>query len=369
MISIKTSNTNESAIIAMGVKLANAMKETGKEYLLLNRGVNSVENINISEVVKNIDFNSNGIQVYPGSKGKVKLRNAINKEYFNAKADTKNILVTAGGISGLDITFQNIETKKVWLPNFFWGTYAQILKLRGINYDSYKSYSYLKKHAQEFENQTIVICDPGNPLGEKHNDNDLVELIKTLDKHNVSVVIDCPYRRLFTDQTDDFFLQIMNLQNIIIVESFSKSLGLSGQRIGFVHSANKNFINEANLRILYSTNGINGFAQSLVSLLLDSDEGKKAVSRFKSITYQHIVKNIEFLKNNKLLANEFYENSKPQGIFAVINKNTDELFQQRIGSVSMNYFTLNKSEHYNNFSRILVSCNHDKFTTFFKPFI
>lgn len=369
MISVKTSNTNESAIVAMGVKLANAIKETGKEYLLLNRGVNSVENINIAEVVKNIDFNSNDIQVYPGNAGKLELRKSINEIYFHEKADVNHILITAGGIAGLDISFQNIETKKVWLPNFFWGTYAQILKLRGINYDSYKNYIDLEENIEKFKNQTVIICDPGNPLGEKYDDNRLLALIKLLDKNNVTVIIDCPYRKLFTNDSDIFFSQLADLDNVIIVESFSKSLGLSGQRIGFIYSSNKAFIQEAKLRILYSTNGINGFAQTLVTQLLSSNEGKKAVSEFKNVTCKHILKNIEFLENHQLLATDFYKNTQVQGIFAVISKTVDELFAKRIGGISMNYFTLHQSEYYEKFSRILISCKHEEFATFFKPFI
>lgn len=369
MIKVKSSNTQRSAIVKMGMKLADAIETTGKEYLLLNRGVNSVENINLSKVVQNIDFNSNDIQVYPGSNGKLPLRNAINREYFNNKADVKNILITSGGIAGLDITFQNIETEQVLLPNFFWGTYTQVLKLRGIKYSSYSSYDYLKNNAEQLKNKAVIICDPGNPLGEKYADYRLLEVIRELNKHNVTVIIDCPYRKLFTDHTDTFFVELMELQNVVIVESFSKSLGLSGQRIGFLYCKNLDFIDEASLRVLYSTNGINAFSQCLVHQLLDSEEGKQAVTRFKQITTEHIAKNIQFLKENNLLANELYPNSEPQGIFAVINKNPDELFEHRIGGVGMNYFTLNPKAEYDKFSRILVSYNHDKFVEFFTPFI
>ncbi len=197
MIPIKSSNTKSSSIIAMGERLANAATETGKEYLLLNRGVNSVVNIDISKVVEKIDFNSDAIQVYPGSKGKVKLRNAINKEYFNDQAYTKNILISGGGISGLDIVFQNIAVDEILLPNFFWGTYVQILKLREIQYSSYKSYESLFSEKEKLKGKAVIICDPGNPLGEKHCDEDLLKTVKFLDNAGAIILFDSPYRRLF----------------------------------------------------------------------------------------------------------------------------------------------------------------------------
>ncbi len=123
------------------------------------------------------------------------------------------------------------------------------------------------------------------------------------------------------------------------------------------------------MRISYATNGINGFAQTLVSNLLFTEIGKKAVSDFKNTTTTVIAKNIKYLQDNKLLASEFYQKSTPIGIFAVVNKSTEELFEQRIGSVSLNYFTLEPNDDYNCFSRILVAIPHEKFVSFFRTLI
>ncbi len=366
MIPIKSSNTKSSSIIAMGERLANAATKTGKEYLLLNRGVNSVVNIDINKVVKEIDFNSDAIQVYPGSKGKANLRNAINKEYFNDQANTKNILITGGGISGLDIAFQNINVDEILLPNFFWGTYVQILNLRNINFSSYKNYETLIEQGDKLKGKAIIICDPGNPLGEKHDDKELLKTISTLNKAGAIILFDSPYRRLFLDNTDTFYQQLLQFYNVVIIESFSKSIGLSGQRIGFIHCSDENFIKEATLRISYATNGINGFAQTLVSDLLFTELGKKAVSDFKLTTTTAIAKNIKYIKDHKLLANDFYDGSISQGIFAVVNKSTEELFTKRIGSVSLNYFTLVPNIEYDSFSRILLAIPHEKFVSFFR---
>lgn len=364
MLPIKPSKTKNSSIVAMGQKLSDAMKKSGEEYLMLNRGICSVVNINLNPIVESIDFNSDTIQYYPGTIGKVKLRNAINTEYFNNKADTKNILVTGGGISGLDITFQNLNIDEVLLPKFFWGTYVQLLNLRGINYSSYENYPSLLKSS--LNGKAVIVCDPGNPLGEKSNDEELLYTIKELNSAGAAVIIDCPYRRLFFDKSDTFFQKLLAFENVIIIESFSKSLGLSGQRIGFIHCSDKSFIGEASLRLSFAANGINSFAQTLVSKLLYSPEGKKAVSDFKAATIADTKKNIEFLEQNNLLATQFYENSNPLGIFAVVNKSVDELYEHRIGSVGLNYFTLNPRNEYESFSRILVAFPHEKFVSFFR---
>ncbi len=369
MIPVKLSNTTQSSIVAMGTRLTKAMKETGQEYLMLNRGVNSVVTIELSEVIKSIDFNSTDIQVYPATNGKMELLKAINQEYFANQATVNNILVTGGGISGLDISLQNIQVKKVLLPPLFWGTYSQLLSLRGLSFESYSNYEWFAENTNKLSGTAVIICDPGNPAGEKYPDAQLLELIQNLNKNGVIVLFDSPYRRLFHNHSDTLFQELMNLEHVIIIESFSKSLGLSGQRIGFIHNIQQSFINEAALRLMYATNGVNSFAQVLVTRLLATPEGIRAVSDFKKVTTEHIEANIAFLHENQLLASRFYQDSKPLGIFAIVDRSPEELFQQRIGSVGLDYFTMTSFEGMENLSRILVSFPHEKFVSFFRSFL
>lgn len=368
MIPVKPSNTKTSSIVAMGQRLIAAMRTTGKEYLLLNRGVNSVVNIELNEVVKEINFNSDAIQVYPGAKGKLNLRNSINTEYFSNQADAENILITSGGSSGLDICFQNLDIDSVLLPTYHWGTYRQMLKLRNIKYSTYNNLDTLVA-TKEIKNKAVIICDPGNPLGEKTDDKVLLNTISQLDKLGVVVIIDSPYRRLFFDKNDTFYTQLLQFNHVIIIESFSKSLGLSGQRIGFIHSTDSAFTKEASLRILYATNGVNGFAQLLVNNLLSTTKGQIAVNNFKKKTCTDIALNINYLKANKLLASEFYKETNAVGIFCIVNKSSEELFENRIGSVGLDYFVDHEDGEIDGFSRILVAIPHEKFVSFFRSLI
>ena len=202
-------------------------------------------------------------------------------------------------------------------------------------------------------------------MGEKYDDALLIQLIESLNRAGAIVLMDSPYRRVFYDKTDTFYQQLLSFENVIIIESFSKSLGLSGQRIGFIHSTDEGFIKEAALRILYATNGINGFAQMLVTKLLTAPEGQQAVREFKTATATAIAKNITYLAEHHLLAEELYRETRPMGIFAVINKPPEWLFARRIGAVSLGYFTSETNPEWEKISRISVSVPHEKFVSFF----
>ncbi len=369
MIPYKNSHTTPSDIVAMGARLTKAMNESGQEYLMLNRGVNSVVNIDLNSVIQTIDFNTSEMQAYPTGKGNIALRQAINEEFFDNQAFIEHILITAGGISGLDICLQNLLVNKVWLPPLFWGTYTQLMNLRELALNSYPTYDWLFNNAAKIKGDAVIICDPGNPAGDKVPDDYLLELIKKLDSNEVVVIFDSPYRRLFYDHSDTFYQQLMPMERVIIVESFSKSVGLSGQRIGFIYNSNKQFIDQASLRLMYATNGINTFAQIVITKLLTTPEGKKAVVDFKKITTQHISANIEFLSQHHLLASNIYKNTRPLGIFAIVNHSPETLFKHRIGSVGLNYFTLSSFEGMENLSRILVSYPHEKFVSFFRTIL
>jgi aspartate aminotransferase len=365
---INKTNTEVSRILIAGQKAMQKKAETMKDVLMLHRGVNAVVNIDLNTIVKDFDFNTNDIQVYPGTAGKEKLRSAISDEYFSSKADPENILITPGGISGLDITLQNLTTKTIALPSFFWGSYLQLANLRKINVSTYPSLQSLIKYPHKYTNQLVVICDPGNPLGEKNLDSDIYNAIERLQQENINVLVDSPYRKIFTESDDDFHTNLLAFSNVIIVDSFSKSVGLSGQRIGFLHANDGPFIQEAKQRLLYATNGVNAFAQELIYKLLTSPEGKQVISKFRSKTAGDIAKNIDFLINNNLLSTEFYKNSKPIGIFACINKTEDELLEKNISAVSMSYFTLDSEKHKNH-SRICVSVPHEIFVKYMNQMV
>ncbi|MBN1251350.1 MAG: pyridoxal phosphate-dependent aminotransferase [Bacteroidales bacterium] len=369
MIETKKSGAKYSAIVDISEKLKK-LKDEGNDILFLNRGINAVINIDLNDVIPLIDFNSPQIQNYPPNSGKPELKNAINKSFFHNTANIDNIFITSGGMNALDLIFKTIKIEKICVPSFYWGAYLNALKINKVNYDFYESFSYVEKNINNFKNSAVIICDPNNPLGNKITDNEILTFIEKLNKEGIIVIWDSPYRKLFYSwEDDDFLKRLIKFDNVIISESFSKSVGLSGQRLGFVHTTNKEFNQELNINLLYAGNGINAFAQTLVEKLLNTDEGKKAVTDFQNKTISDISKNIKFLIDNNLLVNEFYQNSSPIGIFVIINKSYDELLKYGIGSVPLGYFSQMPKEEANKYSRICVSVPSEDFMRFFNKMI
>jgi len=362
---INKSGVSFSSIVGIGLKIKEKEKETGNKYLPLNRGVNQVVNINLSEIINKIDFNSNEIQHYAPNLGIESLRKNIAKEYFSSEYLYENISIVSGGMPCLDISLQILNTNKIWFPYMYWGSYTKMADIRGKSYDFYKSLDNINLTELD-ENSCIFICSPSNPTGINIETNYLLDMIKKITNTGAIVLLDCPYYRLFF--RDNFFEKAMLVggENIIICESFSKCYGLSGIRLGFIHSTNKEFNEELNIRLLYEFNGVSSPSQILVEKILTTDEGQEAIYNFQEETKKHINLNIEWLRENHLLVDDIYKGENPMGIFAIINKSEDFLFQHKIGAVGLDKFVYHNKDNWSSYSRICVSVNHDLFVKFMR---
>lgn len=364
---INPSKVTFSSIVGIGQKVTKAEKETGEEYLHLNRGVNAVTNIDLTEVVKNIDPNTKDYQVYAPNMGMEKLRRSIVAEYFPSQNTDNftNVTIMPGGMPGLDLIIQTLNVDNIIFPKFYWGSYSKMATIRGKSFSFYDNLSDLTEE-QLNHNTCVFICDPNNPTGVKMDDRVLYQQIQRLNSAGVTVIFDSPYRKLFTyDMYVNVFDGIGGMDNVIVCESFSKSLGISGARLGFVWCNNKEFNAELNIRILYEFNGVCSISQLLVNELLTSNVGKTAVNNFRRKTTMDIFKNIEYLYDNGLLVKEIYGDDKPRGMFAIINMNEDFLFKNKIGAVGLDKFVHHDKDMYSSYSRICVSVPNDKFVKFF----
>ncbi len=363
---INLSKATFSSIVGIGQKVKKAEKETGDKYLELNRGVNSVVGIDLTKIKEIIDFNSKDYQLYAPNRGMDDLRKTIAKEYFptfsSMFADAHDgISITPGGMPALDLIIQILNVENIYFPQFYWGSYSKMATIRNKSFSFYNGLDNLIEEHKLDESSCIFICDPSNPTGLKIDDDFLLSKIKEIADTGAIVVFDSPYRKLF--YSDNFFEKIIH-PNVIIAESFSKWIGLPGARLGFIYSMNKEFNDELNIRLLYEFNGVSSPSQILVNTILSTEQGQSAIYDFQDKTQEHIMANIDYLRENNLLVDEIYNGKNPMGIFAIINKSEDYLFQHKIGAVGLDKFCYFDKDQWSSYSRICVSVQHDSFKEF-----
>jgi aspartate aminotransferase len=352
---INTANVTYSSIVQIGENINKIEKETGEKYLKLHRGVMDVTTLDIDSLNLNLNLNSGKTQQYSGNDGSPELIETI-KEEFGLDG---HIVITPGGMAGLDLLINSLGEETIWIPNYHWGSWNKILTTHGKEiktFDDFKIEDFMPRSG------VVMLCYPSNPTGYCPDVETIKGFLIKSREAGITVVLDLPYYYLFSDVNDglsDFFFE-----NVIVVSSFSKSIGLSGYRVGYVSTKNEALYQTLRIRSLYKYNSISTLPQHIVNELLKE---KKAITEYRKKTVDSIKKNIMVLDMHGLLFDE-YPNT-PTGPFAVVNVSYDELLKNKISSVPLSKFSLNKQLKHENCSRISVAVDHKVFWEYFEKML
>lgn len=204
----------------------------------------SVNNL-IKQAVDNPD-----IHLYTSAEGdkeaRKKISNYIKKE-FNAEMPWQNIYMTTGAAAALSIVFKALVDEErnefiVFAPYFpeykvFVEATGGVLKVQTAAED----FGFKLEGLEELitpRTVGVIINSPSNPTGRIYSKEELKRLFEVLKNHStkdkpIYVIADEPYRELVYDDTEVPY--IPNLyDNSIVCYSWSKSLSLAGERIGYI---------------------------------------------------------------------------------------------------------------------------------------
>ena len=351
---VNHSPVNYSSIVEIGEKVSKLESETNDVYLKLHRGVMDVHLIDVNSFMKEFDYNQKSIIHYGNNDGDPQLINVIKNKFG---LDEHNVLITPGGMAALDLLINSLSDSDFWVPKYHWGSWNKILKIHNKNILQFDDFNL-----SEFrpENGVVMLCFPSNPTGWIPDLAELEEFMQYANSKGITVILDIPYFYLFNEENHP----INNLfaDNVIVVSSFSKSLGLSGFRVGYVATKNAELQKSMRVRSLYKYNSISNVPQKIILKMLTSIEGNRSLSEYCELTKSHISKNIQYLKERNFLFSEYP--SDPIGPFAIVNINFDELLLNKISSVPLKKFSLDKTIS-NDYSRISLAVNSDLFKKYF----
>lgn len=190
---------------------------------------------------------------YTSAAGDKKVRDAIstylNKTY-GAKTSGDLIYMTTGAAAALSITLRALSisdgSDEVIVFTPFFPEYSVFIKNANAKVISVEpDLNTFYPDMNDFENKitkntsAIIINSPNNPTGVYYNKDVLRNICKILDKkqkefnHPIYLISDEPYRELlYTYDKYDFITNFYD--NAIITYSFSKTLSIPGERIGYI---------------------------------------------------------------------------------------------------------------------------------------
>lgn len=341
-----------SSIVKIGENVQKLESDTKLKYLKLHRGVMDVTNIDINSLGIDLNLNDLKLQQYSSNDGYTELIGKIKSEF---NLNEHKVIITPGGMAALDLIINSLSEDKFYIPNFHWGSWNKILKVHSKSISTFNDFNLSEFNKTD---GVVMLCYPSNPTGFCPKTEDIINFLKWSKNNGVTIILDLPYYYLFKDVNDELSNHFYD--NVILVSSFSKSIGLSGYRVGYISTKNEALYDTLKTRSLYKYNSISTLPQYIIYKLLCN---KTVVNDYKEETIKHISNNITYLKDNGLLSNIY--TLDPIGPFAIININHEVLLKNRISSVPLNSFTLNKEETNNDLSRISLAVNHEMFVEYF----
>ncbi len=199
----------------------------------------------------------------------------LNKR-FGTAFDGHNIVMTVGAAGGLNIIFKTIldpdDEVIVFAP--FFGEYRQYAanfdaRIVTVNPDLKTFQPDLADFEAKISEKTkaLIVNTPNNPTGVIYKPETMEAIAAILEKkqkefgHDIYLISDEPYRELVYDGNKEDFLT-KYYKNTIVGYSFSKSLSLPGERIGYVVVPNEASDAEDLIRGIEISNRTLGFVNA-----------------------------------------------------------------------------------------------------------
>lgn len=325
---------NSSIIRAMfeeGKRLAGIHgAENVYDFSLGNPNVEPPEEVKraIIEVVNNED--SMSIHGYMNNSGYEDVRAAIAKSInnkFGTAFAQNNILMTVGAGGGLNVILKTLLNPKDEVIAFapFFGEYrSYVANYEGELVIVSPNTIDFQPNLEEFKvkitakTKAVIINSPNNPTGVVYSEATIIKLADILREKqkelgtDIYLISDEPYRELAYDQVEVPYPS-KYYANTIIGYSFSKSLSLPGERIGYLVIPDQaadyeNIISAANIanRILGFVNAPSLF-QRVVARCLEVKVDLEAYNRNRELIYN-------------ALSSYGYQCIKPEGAFYLFVK-------------------------------------------------
>ena len=246
---------------------------------------------------------------------------------FGTAFSAKNLIMTVGAASGLNIVLKSIvnpgEEVIVFAPYFLeYGNYVR--NYDGVLVEISPDTETFRPNLAEFEQKinaktrAVIVNTPHNPTGVVYSEETIKKLAEILERKQkefgtvIYLISDEPYREL---AYDDVFVPYLTkyYDNTIVGYSYSKSLSLPGERIGYVVIPDEADGSEELIAAATIANRINGSvnAPSLIQKVI-----AKCVDEKTDIA--------AYDKNRKALYNGLteigFECVKPEGAFYLFVK-------------------------------------------------
>ncbi len=215
----------------------------GKEYISFGSGQ---PDLAPPKEVYEILPNYNDFKYGPVA-GLPKLRELLSEEYPNSNSE--NFIITNGASEAIDLCLRVLSKKilnkkKVLITKPYYYSYPHLIKAAGfeVEYLETKDGKIIYEDFQKKikESSIIIINSPSNPSGTIEEIETLKKIENYCEENKIKILSDEVYKDLIYEREN----YIIKGNNVITVNSFSKTYAMCGFRVGYAWSLDQELIND-----------------------------------------------------------------------------------------------------------------------------
>ena len=184
---------------------------------------------------------------YTEIRGDQRIREYISKK-LNSKSsfgiNPDNLIITSGANSAIfkSLFLQLQYGDEVIIPSPVYFNHTMAIEMIGgtvVEVNSIPETGF-QLNVEEIKNKinsktkAIIINTPNNPTGATYCNDDIKMLAQICDKKNITIVLDYTYEDFTFGLNYNPLESFENLNNLIIIGSFSKTFGITGLRLGYI---------------------------------------------------------------------------------------------------------------------------------------
>lgn len=250
------------------------------------------------------------------------------------------IIVSNGAKQSLYNSFMAIldDGDEVIVPKPYWVSYPELIKLVGgvpIYSDSNEKENF-KYNIKDLESKitektkAIIINSPNNPTGTVYTKEELLEIAKFCEKHNLIIVSDEIYEKLIYDKQNHISIASLTeyaYNNTIVINGLSKSSAMTGWRIGYAACANKRVIKLMTSIQSHTTSNINSISQyAAIEAIKNSEKDLKIMVKEFDNRRKYMIKRLDGIEGIQYIV--------PKGAFYVM-VNINNFFGKKINNTAI----------------------------------
>lgn len=266
---------NESLTIAIS-SLAQDLKAQGKDILSFSAGepdFDTPKGIK-DEAIRSIN---SGFTKYTQVSGINELKSAICEKLQrenNLQYEPSEIIVSNGAKGALFNVYAALVDKgdEVIIPAPYWVTYPELTSYFGgknviIETNEENDFKITQKQLESAitkKTKLLVLTSPSNPTGMIYSKDELEAIYSVIKGTDIAIISDEIYEKLVYDNLKYTSIGALNddlLQRTITINGLSKSFAMTGWRVGYAASKDKELIKLMNNLQSQSTANINSIAQ------------------------------------------------------------------------------------------------------------